>query len=35
MRFEHTKYIYEKIGFTEIDVVDEDRIHEVNMQIIL
>lgn len=32
---EHAKYIYEKIGFTEIDVVDEDGIHEVNMQIIL
>lgn len=32
---EHAKYIYEKIGFIEIDVVDEDGIHEVNMQIIL
>lgn len=32
---EHAKYVYEKIGFTEIDVVDEDGIHEVNMQIIL
>lgn len=30
---EHAKYIYEKIGFTEIDVVDEEDIHEVNLEI--
>ena len=28
---EHAKHIYEKIGFTEIDVVDEADCHEVNM----
>ena len=28
---EHAKHIYEKVGFTETDVVDEDGIHEVNM----
>lgn len=27
----HAKHIYEKIGFTETDVVDEDDCHEVNM----
>lgn len=30
---DHAKYIYEKIGFTEIDIVDEEDIHEVNLQI--
>ena len=25
------KHIYEKVGFTETDVVDEDDCHEVNM----
>jgi len=28
---EHAKHIYEKIGFKETDVVDEDDCHEVNM----
>ena len=28
---EHAKHIYEKIGFTETDVVDETDCHEVNM----
>lgn len=28
---EHAKHIYEKVGFAETDVVDEDGIHEVNM----
>lgn len=28
---EHAKHIYEKIGFTETDVVDEADCHEVNM----
>ena len=28
---EHAKHIYEKVGFTETDVVDEDDCHEVNM----
>lgn len=28
---EHAKHIYEKVGFIETDVVDEDDIHEVNM----
>ena len=27
----HAQHIYEKIGFTETDVVDEDDCHEVNM----
>ena len=27
----HAKHIYEKIGFKETDVVDEDDCHEVNM----
>lgn len=27
----HAKHIYEKIGFVETDVVDEDDCHEVNM----
>ena len=30
---EHAKYIYEKIGFVETDIVDEDDVHEVNMLI--
>lgn len=29
----HAKYIYEKIGFIETDTVDEDGVHEVNMEI--
>lgn len=28
---DHAKHIYEKVGFIETDVVDEDDIHEVNM----
>lgn len=28
---EHAKHIYEKIGFLETDIVNEDEIHEVNM----
>lgn len=28
---EHAKHIYEKVGFKETDVVDEDDCHEVNM----
>lgn len=28
---EHAKHIYEKIGFIETDIVDEDDVHEVNM----
>lgn len=32
---EHAKYIYEKIGFIETDVVDENGIHEVNLKITL
>nr|MDE6656297.1 GNAT family N-acetyltransferase [Anaeroplasmataceae bacterium] len=28
---EHAKHVYEKVGFIETDVVDEDDIHEVNM----
>lgn len=28
---EHAKHVYEKIGFKETDVVDEDDCHEVNM----
>ena len=28
---EHAKHVYEKVGFIETDVVDEDGIHEVNM----
>ena len=28
---EHAKYIYEKVGFIETDVVDEPDCHEVNM----
>ncbi len=27
----HAKYIYEKVGFVETDVVDEEDCHEVNM----
>lgn len=27
----HAKYIYEKIGFVETDIVDENDCHEVNM----
>lgn len=32
---EHAKYIYEKVGFIETDVVDEDGIHEINLKIVL
>ncbi len=28
---EHAKHLYEKVGFVETDVVDEDDCHEVNM----
>ncbi len=28
---EHAKHIYEKVGFTQADVVDEEDCHEVNM----
>ena len=28
---EHAKHIYEKVGFVETDVVDEEDCHEVNM----
>lgn len=28
---EHAKHLYEKIGFKETDVVEEDNCHEVNM----
>lgn len=28
---DHAKYVYEKVGFRETDVVDENSIHEVNM----
>lgn len=28
---DHAKYIYEKVGFVETDVVDEEDCHEVNM----
>ena len=28
---EHAKHIYEKVGFQETDIVDEDGCHEVNM----
>ena len=28
---DHAKYVYEKVGFHETDVVDENGIHEVNM----
>lgn len=28
---DHAKYVYEKVGFRETDVVDENGIHEVNM----
>ena len=32
---DHAKYIYEKIGFQETDVVEEDDCHEVNMLYII
>lgn len=32
---EHAKYIYEKIGFIETDIVNENGIHEVNLKITL
>ena len=28
---EHAKHLYEKVGFVETDVVDEEDCHEVNM----
>ncbi len=28
---EHAKHVYEKVGFVETNIVDEDEIHEVNM----
>lgn len=28
---EHAKHVYEKVGFIETDIVDEDDTHEVNM----
>ena len=28
---DHAKYVYEKVGYWETDVVDENGIHEVNM----
>jgi diamine N-acetyltransferase len=28
---EHAKHLYEKIGFIETDIVEEDNVHEVNM----
>ena len=31
----HAKYIYEKIGFQETDIVEEDDCHEVNMLYII
>jgi len=31
----HAKHVYERIGFAETDVVDEDDIHEINMEIML
>ncbi|MGL5711938.1 MAG: hypothetical protein ACRCX2_02890 [Paraclostridium sp.] len=30
---EHAKYMYEKIGFIETDIVNEDGVHEVNLKI--
>lgn len=30
---DHAKYVYEKVGFCETDVVDENGIHEVNMAV--
>ena len=30
---DHAKYVYEKVGFHETDVVDENGIHEVNMAV--
>lgn len=30
---DHAKYVYEKVGFRETDVVDENGIHEVNMAV--
>lgn len=29
---DHAKHVYETVGFTETDVVDEDDCHEVNMR---
>ncbi len=29
---QHAKHVYESVGFKETDVVDEDGIHEVNME---
>lgn len=30
---DHAKYVYEKVGFRETDVVEENGIHEVNMAV--
>ena len=30
---DHAKYVYEKVGYWETDVVDENGIHEVNMAV--
>lgn len=30
---DHAKYVYEKVGYWETDVVDENSIHEVNMAV--
>lgn len=30
---DHAKYVYEKVGFWETDVVDENGVHEVNMAV--
>lgn len=30
---DHAKYVYEKVGFWETDVVDGNGIHEVNMAV--
>ena len=32
---DHAKYVYEKVGFCETDVVEENGIHEVNMAVVL
>lgn len=31
----HAKYIYEKIGFIETDIVNDDGVHEVNLKMTL
>lgn len=32
---EHAKHVYEKVGFKQTDVVDEEGVHEVNMILVL